>query len=213
MSQILYTLIPVLVGILSYFLLKEHFTLHKLFGSVIALSGVLLLIQQSITAQKTLTFGTFFGNMIILVAVFMWSFYIIFSKNLTKTYTPETTSFFSFIITTVLLFVISPIEWFFHPFVIDRITVIGLGSLFGVAIFSSAIMFYLKQIGIHRTTAFTASLFQYMAPLFASLTAIPILKEQPTIVLIIGGAFIIVGVFYATTFDTMKKYIKLPVLQ
>ena len=48
MSQIIYVFVPVVVGIISYFVFKEKFTKNKIIGSLVALFGVLFLIEQSI---------------------------------------------------------------------------------------------------------------------------------------------------------------------
>jgi drug/metabolite transporter (DMT)-like permease len=60
-------------------------------------------------------------------------------------------------------------------------------------------MLFLTQYGIKHTNAFLGSVFLYLGPLFAAVTAIPLLGEQVTTNLIIGGVLILGGVFYATT--------------
>ncbi|MEK7451150.1 MAG: DMT family transporter [Patescibacteria group bacterium] len=208
MSQIFYTLVPIIVGILSYFILKEKFTKNKIIGSLLAFVGIIFLLVESIQKQQSLTFGTPLGNFIIFLAVTSWSFYIVLSKRLTGIYSPITTSFYSFILTMIILGLIAPIELLMRPFNINSVTSSGIFSLLGVGIISSAVSFSLIQFGIKRTTAFSASIFQYLAPLFASITAIPILGEKPTLPLMLGGALIIFGVFYATTYQYVKRGIR-----
>lgn len=205
MSQIFYTLVPIIVGVLSYFILKEKFTKNKIIGSFLAFAGIIFLLAESIQKQQLLTFGTPLGNLIIFLAVISWSFYIVLSKRLTSIYSPVTTSFYSFILTMIILGFIMPIELSVSSFDINSVTSSGIFSLLGVGIISSAVSFSLIQFGIKRTTAFSASIFQYLAPLFALTTAIPILGEKPTLPLIIGGLLIIFGVFYATTYPYAKR--------
>lgn len=205
MSQILYTLVPVIVGIMAHFILGERLTRNKIIGSGFAFSGVIFLITQSVLTNQTLTFGTLLGNSLMLIGVFSWSVYFIVSKKLTNVHSPITTSFFSFLVTVILLSLFVPFELSIRPLSTASITTTGLGSLFGVALFSSVIMFSLIQLGIKRTSAFTASLFSYTGPFFAGIVSIPLFGEKITPLLIIGGLLIIFGVFYATSLEHIKK--------
>jgi drug/metabolite transporter (DMT)-like permease len=73
---------------------------------------------------------------------------------------------------------------------------------------ASVIQYFFLQLGIKKTSAFTASMFQYVGPVFAGLISVPLLHEKPSMLFLIGGLIIIFGVFYATTFDNLLKYLK-----
>ncbi len=208
MSQIIYIFVPVVVGIISYFVFKEKFTKHKIIGSLVALLGVLFLIEQSIVKADILSFGTLHGNLLILCGVFVYSGYLLLSQKLTKIYSPITTTFSTFLITFILLMLVAPFELIDNPLQISKITFVGIGSLFGLAIFSSAIMYFLIQIGIKHAGAFTASLFQYMAPFFTAISAMAVLGEKLTLTIVLGGLLIMFGVFYATTYPYVKRGIR-----
>lgn len=207
MSQILYSLVPVSVGVLAFFVLKEKMNKDKLVGSVIAFVGLSFLIFQSITKSDILSFGTPLGNFLNILAVLSWSLYIVLSKKMTKTYSPVTTSFFSFVVTVLILSALIPFELLIRPLHFSDITLTGMGSLMGLAVVSSAFYFFLIQYGIKKTTAFTASLYQYLGPVFAAFTAIPFLHEKPTLPLVFGGILIIAGVFYTTSYSYIKKLV------
>src|SRR3989338_4608831 len=181
MSQILYTLTPLLVFILAYLLLKEKLTKEKLIGLIIAFIGVSFLLQQSISKVETLSFGEPLGNIILLCAVVSWSFYFISSRSLLKKYSSVTVTFYNALTCAILLIILVPFELMIRPLIVSNITVSGISSVFGIAIFASVIMTYLIQLGIKKTSAFTASLFQYMGPFFVTVTAIPILGEKVTL--------------------------------
>ena len=205
-SQILYTLSPLIVGLLSFFILKEKFNRYKIAGSVIAFTGVIYLISGSIDNSLISSLGSPIGNLLVLVAVIAWSSYIVVSKKLTNKFNPLTTSFISFVTTVIVLTPFSLFEIFSRPVASYQVTQIAVISVFGSGILSSALMFFLIQLGIKKTSSYTASLFMYFAPLFGSITAIPILKEKITVELIGGGLLIILGVFIATTLQySLKK--------
>ncbi len=68
-SQILYTLVSLIVGILSYFILKEKFNRYKIIGSITAFIGVSYLISGSVNNSLSSSLGSPLGNGLVLVAV------------------------------------------------------------------------------------------------------------------------------------------------
>lgn len=207
-SQVLYTAVPVLVAVISYFSLKEKFTPYKIIGLIIAFTGIIFMIYESAQKDKAVSFGSVQGNIIILGAIISWSIYLIFSKKLTQKFPPTTTSFYSFFGAAVLFLAISPLEMIFHPLVLGKIDSAGLASLLGVGIISSALMFSLVQFGIQKTSPFTASLLQYLGPVFSALTAVPFAHEKISINLVFGGLSIVTGVFIATTYPYIKSMLQ-----
>lgn len=207
-SQTFYTLVPLVVGILSYFILKERFNKKKIIGATIAFTGVFVLIYESFLDVHSLTLGSPVGNILVLSAMLCWSLYIVLSKKLTKTIKPTTTSFISYAVNSVILLPIIVIQYFLAGMDTSQVTIVGVSAVLISGSVSSALMFYLMQVGIKKTSAFVSSLFFYFAPLFSSLTAIPILHESITPFLVIGGLFIILGVFYATTGEILMSKIK-----
>lgn len=208
MSQIIYTFVPILVGVFSILFLNEKISKNKIIGSTVAFLGLSFLISQSISKTETISLGTPLGNTLTFIAAFSWASYLVLSKKIHQNYSSITISFTSFISTVIILIFLIPFELAIRPLNIDAITLTGMISLFGVALFSSVVMIYLLQTGIKINGAFIASIFGYTAPFFAIISAIPILSEKLTPELIIGGILIIFGVFYATTFSQAQKYIK-----
>lgn len=207
-SQIFYTTVPVFVAVFAFIFLKEKITRNKILGGLVAGAGVIFLMLQSIERNEAQTFGTPLGNAIVMTAVVSWALYITFSKKLTNKYDPVATTFISFAVTIILLAFVLPFDRFFfepRPFVLSDSLIV---SLLGVGVISSALIFFLFQFGVKRTSAFTSSLFFYFAPFFASLTAIPLEGEKITGNLVIGGLLIIFGVFYATSFDVILRKLK-----
>lgn len=204
-SQTFYTLVPLIVGILAYFILKEKFTKNKIVGTVISFAGIIFILFQSLQKQEMFTFGTPVGNLIIFAAVLCWSFYLVFSRKLTKKYPATTTSFFSFFVTFVIAMPFIYTEPSSRNIINGTITPLAWISLLVTGTVSSALMFFLIQYGVKKTSAFTASVFSYFAPLLAAITAVPFANEKINLNLILGGILIVFGVFYATTWETFKK--------
>ncbi len=207
-SQILYTLVPLFVGLFSFFLFKEKIGQNKIIGAAIALSGTAFLIWESFSKVQSISLGTPLGNVIILCAVISWSFYFSFSKKLTDRNGPVVTTFFSFLITLLIVGIISPFEFSSTSINLNHLRPEVIGSIFGVGIISSGALVFLYQYGISKTSSFVASIFTYFVPVFSSLTAIPLAHEKISGQLIIGGLLITIGVFYATSYSVIKGKLK-----
>lgn len=207
-SQVLYSFVPGIVLVMSFFFLKERITKQRVIGLFIAVIGIGMLIEQSIVKTEVLTFGTLLGNVLTMLAVFSWSAYTIVSKKLTQTYSPVVTTFASFVTIIVVLLFLLPIEYAIRPVQLQHIDMIGIGSILGLGVFSSAFMFFLTQLLIQKTSSFTTSLSQYLAPFASALIAIPLLGEKLTPLFFLAGAFVLIGVFYATSYEAVKKHLR-----
>lgn len=204
-SQILYSTVPIIVAIFGFFLIKEKVSSIQLTGVIIGFFGVLFLIYQSVLSQDILTFGTPFGNILMLVGVLGWSFYTIFSRDLSNKFSPITLSFATFLSGTIFLAIISPIEMLVKGFSLFMITGRAFLELLFLGIVSSVVVYSLYQFGIKKTSAFTASLSFYLSPIFVVLPAAIFLQERLTPFLITGATLILSGVFLATTYEQLKK--------
>lgn len=150
MTQILYTMVPLVVGLISYFVLGEKVKRNTIAGALISFSGVSFLIFQSVQKQESLAFGTPMGNFLCIIAVLCWASYIAFSKRLVHHYSPVTTSFFSFVFTAILTSIFAPFELLAKPLQIAQISPMVWLGLVLVGVGGSAIMYFLMQVGIKK---------------------------------------------------------------
>lgn len=207
MSQIIYVAVPVVVAVASHFILQERLVKRYIIGLFIAVCGILFLFFQSIIMQNQLSFGSPLGNFLLLLAMMGYSGYIIVSRRLTKRYSSATLTFFTFALISLYLLLFLPFEYKIRPFNIHHITFFGMEMLFTNAIFPTILLYFFIQIGVRYTNAFIVSLFQYLAPFWATLAGIFIFGEKPTVTFLFGGICIIAGVFYATTYEQVKEYV------
>jgi drug/metabolite transporter (DMT)-like permease len=209
-SQLLYTATPVVVGILGHWFFGERLTKHKVIGLVIAASGVCFLLLQSASKQENLTFGTPFGNILILLGVLGYSGYLLYARTLgsSKKYTSVQLSFYTFVFIGLYLLLVNVLYGliFPSPIFLSSFSPVAFWSIVAVGV-GNSISYGLLQLGIKKTDSFTASLFQYLGPFFAGILAIPLLHEKLSVELIIGGILIIAGVFYATSYDRLKRHL------
>lgn len=94
-ASIIYTSVPVLVLIFSYFLLKEQITRTKILGITIGGTGALLLILYGNKNEGT---STLLGNGLIFSNAIFYAFYLVYVKPLMKKYQPITVISWVFLI-------------------------------------------------------------------------------------------------------------------
>ena len=204
MSQIMYLASPIIIIIIAHFILDERITISKIIGFIITLSGIAFLLVQSFEKTQSTAFGTPMGNIIVFCAVIMWSLYIIVSRKISYRHSIIKTTFANAYFTAVMLTFISLFQVFSPSFHIEKISLWGMLSVVALGL-GTVVQYIAMQYGIKHTNATTVSFFQYLAPLFAALVAIPTLHEKVTLNLILGGLLILAGVFYATTYPLLKK--------
>lgn len=210
MGSLIYSITPILVGILGHFYLDEKLDTQKILGFFIATVGLGFLLSQSFSQQhQQNAFGTPFGNICIFLAMLGYSYYVFQSRRVLhkKDHYPIQTTFLTFIFVTIISFVVLVAGIGSGNIVLHALPAAGVIGFTLVGIGSVA-QYLTLQIGVKRTSAFTASLFQYVSPFIAGAVAIPLLHERLTWELVVGGILILLGVFIATTFEQMKRYIK-----
>lgn len=94
-ASIIMTVVPVMVLIFSYILLKEKITKNKLIGIIIGAIGAFLLVWYG---NKTAGKSSVLGNLFVLSNAIFYSFYLVYVKPLMKKYKPITVISWVFLI-------------------------------------------------------------------------------------------------------------------
>jgi drug/metabolite transporter (DMT)-like permease len=195
-SVIIYCNVPLVTAILSYFFIKERLSTKKQIGILVGFLGIILVVILPLF-QKGIKTGDLTGNLLILIASFMWAIHGILSKKIIeKGFSPITVSTISFIVATIILLVGSLFfakKNFISPIFTDNnlffLLLLGLVSVGG---------YILMQWAIKHTSATITSLSQYVQPILAIPLAALFLDEKITVEFLIGSALVLAGVFIAT---------------
>lgn len=198
-------IVPLTVAILGYLFLREKVTAYQILGVILGFLGVLFIVLQSASTPNILTLGTPLGNIIIFIAVIIFSFYIVLSRGLSRIYSPITISFYSFVSSVVLLGIALPIEVSSSTFSITSFSKEAIFDILFLGVVSSVIMYYLHQFGIRRTSAFISSFVFLIASITASIPAIFLLKEELTLSFLSGTVLILLGVFLGVVYHQINK--------
>jgi len=193
-SQMIYTAVPVISALFSFYLLKERFGIKKISGIALGFIGTLLIISLPLISNKWTSQSSIWGNLIIVVAMLSISLYWVLSKKFQNKYTPlEINNYFIFT-TTILLFFLcffdlsNNLKWY------SGVSLNSYLSLGYVAIFSTAIYYLISQIIVKKASPVMASMVLFVQPLATFTWAYFFLSEKLTILFSIGAILSLLGV-------------------
>jgi drug/metabolite transporter (DMT)-like permease len=197
-SAIIYTDVPLLVAILSYFLINEKFNRKKLTGIIIGFLGILIVVLLPILRKNHIQ-GDFIGNLSIFIASISWAIYTIGSRRLV------TKNKLSPILITAVAFFVSTFVFLICSIIFPQKNLIptllignNLFLLFILGAIATVGSYVFFQWAIKISSATIASLNQYLQTIFTISMAAIFLGEKLTIEFVIGAILVFVGVFIAT---------------
>lgn len=202
-SQLIYSVIPVLIVIAGYFFFKEKISKEKITGVFIGLLGIILIVYLSAVESGTTIAGNLFGNLLIMIAMTGWLLYVLLTKKLLKIFTPidiASTAIITAFSISVPLFLKENIFTYSPSFSINIIA----GILF-IGFFGAFLPNILYQYGLKQVSPLTASFTTYIQPITTTILEIIFLGETLTVGFIFGGILVFSGVFLATTLEIYKR--------
>ena len=198
-SAVMYAATPLLVALISSITIHEHVSVQQIVGVIVGFIGVLSIILLPALGHPEVGFGTPIGNLLLLVAVTSWSFYIVGSRYLTNTkkYQPLTVTAVSMFVSVVLLGFINlfaphhgSVQSLLQPNIIVNLLYLGF--------FVTVITYTLFQWAMQHVSSTNASLTNYLQPIFAFYFAWIFLSEHITFIFLIGSILVLLGVFLVT---------------
>ncbi|MBN2280580.1 MAG: DMT family transporter [Candidatus Marinimicrobia bacterium] len=199
LSSILWSTMPIMLGLMAHFFIKEdRMTILKGFAIIVSTIGVVMILsdQKLILNKETLT-----GSLIVLLAVFTGSFPNIYTKKFTKDYN-------SLVLTGIAMAIAS----LFHSIIASvtgqwaRTTwdITGIASVIYLGVFGSAITFSIYYYLIKHISVVKVSFLTFITPIGATLIGWLFLNETITLKEMIGCLIIFSGIFL---YDS-RKYLK-----
>ncbi|MFA6941119.1 MAG: DMT family transporter [Clostridiaceae bacterium] len=183
---------PIITSILCMIFLKERINIKRFMGIALSFMGVLLtLTNADFSTFKSLSFNK--GDLLMLLAVFIWAIYTVFSKIVMKRYDPFNLTFYTFLFCTIFLI---PALFFENPF---RFLLAAPHSAYlavlYMAIFPTVIGYLVQQYSIKQIGPSKTSIFINLVPIFSIFLSVLILGENLVPVKILMGFLIILGVY------------------
>ena len=185
---------PVFIVILSRFVFGELISLHKGFGIILVVAGVVILITKgNITRLLNISFAV--GDIWMLLAAIIFAVYSILLKR-----KPEELSIWALQLSTFILGLI-----FLFPFFIwehmmvpaGKFDTKTIGSILYVGIFASLSAFVLWNKAIVKVGPSKAGMIYYTLPLFSGISAHFFLNESVSAIHFYSALLIVAGIFTA----------------
>jgi len=185
---------PMIVLVLSAIILKERMRKRMITGLILGLIGTTFLILYGKSVGSATNAGL--GNLLVLINAISYGFYLIIVKKLMHTYNAFTfvkwIYLFGFIM--VLPFgwsVFEAVDWALMPIAI-------FWKIGFVVFFSTFLTYLLNLLSMKELSPNTVAVFIYLQPLFATIFAIGLGKDELNGVKIISAALIFSGVYLVT---------------
>lgn len=194
MGAVLMVTTPMIVLILSAIIMKERMLKRKVFGIILGLAGTISLIlygKSMINAPNEML-----GNLLVFINAVSYGFYLIIVKKLMDKYNAFT--FVKWIYSFGFLMVLpfgwnefDAVNWSLVP--IDIFWKIGF-----VVIFSTFLTYLLNLVSMRELKPTTVAVFIYLQPLFATVFAISLGKDELSWVKVGSAILIFTGVYLVT---------------
>ncbi|MBL4624406.1 MAG: DMT family transporter, partial [Flavobacteriales bacterium] len=191
-ASIIMTSNPILVLLISSFLLKERISLIRSIGIGIGLIGACTLIFVS---QKSNEFGfgneTIWGDIMVLVNAASYGIYLVIAKPLMIKYQPLTVIKWVFCFGSLFVIPIGydelmQVEWAAMPVSI-------WGALAYVVIGTTCIAYLCNTFALKTLNASVVSTYIYSQPLFAGIIALSFAKDELTLIKVVSAVLIFIG--------------------
>lgn len=198
-SQLIYAAVPIITAFILYSGFGQKLSPKNVFGIALGFVATAIVLFLPIIEGGGKFAGNLQGNVLLLIAVIPYSFYVVFTKRLLSSYSPfEISSVFIFITTVVLL------PFFLYELAVygswwKNTAVPGLLSMGYVVLFTTIASYVLNQYAIKHGGVIFYSMVFYLTPVFGFLAAFLLLGEQLTLGLIVGGALALLGIFLTTS--------------
>jgi len=195
--------IPILILVLSYFILKQKITSNQIFGIILSTTGVIyLILQGNINNILSLEFNQ--GDLWVIMSSVSWALYSTIVKL-----KPKGLNDFEFFSTIVFLgfFMLLPIYLYQGYDLAHEINLVKENYLiFGyVSIFASSLSYYFWHYGIHHIGAAKTSQFTHLMPVFGAILAYIFLDERLQFYHIIGVILIAIGIYLSLFYKKSFK--------
>lgn len=203
-ASLVNTSTPIVIYILSFFILREQLNRNQMIGTVLSLAGLFFILSKGSLAVLV-NFSFNFGDFIVLAAVVCWSIYSI----LIKRYTGILPGYSTFLVCIAVgILVLLPFA-FYETFILKIPILWSSSSVFTIlytGVFASIVAFISWNTAVVRVGANKAGIFLNLIPVFAVIFAVLFIGEKIMWYQLAGGLSVIAGVYLsARTIPIEKK--------
>ncbi|HEY4629167.1 MAG TPA: DMT family transporter [Flavobacterium sp.] len=185
---------PMIVLTLSALIMKERMQKRMVLGIILGLIGTAFLILYGKSIGSATNAGL--GNFLVLVNAISYGFYLIIVKKLMDKYNA-----FTFVKWIYLFGFIMVLPFGWNQFQIVNWALVPMDIFWKigfVVVFSTFLTYLLNLLSMKELKPTTVAVFIYLQPLFATIFAISLGKDELSLVKIGSAVLIFVGVYLVT---------------
>lgn len=187
------SIIPILILVFSFFILKTRITLIQTLGILLSTLGVVyLVLKGNISSLSELEFTK--GDLWVILSSITWATYSTVVKL-----KPKELNHIEFFITIVVVGFIFLLPWYLYQgYTIEREIIILKENWYFfvyVSLFASILSFYFWHTGIDEIGADKTGQFTHLMPIFGATLAFIFLGEKLELFHIVGAIFIALGIY------------------
>ncbi len=190
---------PILVLVMSHFIIKERISGQKLAGILLGFGGAAFLILRN--GHFSFRSDTSLGNLLVFINAASYGLFLVLVKPLMARYRPLTVM--KWVFTFGLVFVI-PVTT--GPFLRTHFAVIPADiwmSVVYVVLFTTIFAYLLNNYSLKRISPSANSSYIYMQPFIASLVAVAAGRDRLTLTEITASVLIFAGVYFVNRRSTV----------
>jgi len=182
---------PIFMALLGLIFFKEKLNVIKVSGILIAAFGLLLLVGKGDLTNIDLIKNK--GDLLVLSSAFTWGIYSMVNKKISLNYSPVMTILYLFIMMAIIII----------PFTVNDTSIKSVINLSGVGwiailflgLLCSGVAYVIWAYALREMESAKVGAYLYFEPFVTVIAAWIILKEDITLLMILSGLIITLGVF------------------
>jgi len=181
---------PIFMVILAAIFFREKIGMLKIGGIIIAMFGLLLLIGKGNITNVDLIKNK--GDLLVFASAFTWGVYSMVNKKISLSYSPMMTILYLFIMMAVII-----IPFNLNTESVNSVVHLSLNgwiSILFLGLFCSGIAYVIWAYSLRDLESAKVGAFLYFEPLVTVFAAWVLLNESITVLMIISGMIITLGV-------------------
>jgi len=201
-AVLLQSVIPLLIILLSWLVLREGISLPQGVGIMLSLAGVLVIIAQG-EPHRLLALAVVRGDLWVLGAVISWALYSVLLKRL-----PRGLGGFALLGYSVTIGVLGILPLYLWEIGSGRFVVfnqVTIGSVLYVAIFPSLLAYLFWNRAVGQVGPNRAGQFIHLIPVFGSLLSVLLLGETLHMYHLAGVLLVALGILSATLWRRIPR--------
>lgn len=182
---------PIFIAILGYFYFKEKISFKKLIGIIIAFSGLFLLVGKGNPFNVDLINNV--GDWLVLLSSFTWGVYSIINKKITLSFSPLKTIFYLFLVMMIIILPFNLNEQNIHSII--KLSAVGWMNIMFLGLLCSGVSYVIWAYLLREMSSAKVGAYLYIEPFITFLGAWILLKEDISLIMLLSGVIITVGVY------------------